>query len=301
MAFVGTILAIAVVLPINLTANCFTNDDGTLECYSSPYDKNLTNYEMTTIENIPVLEITDDLENQFSWYNAIFGASFKIFGSNYGSFLGRLYAIVAVSWIMIFYCLHLLKREWIDALALRRVFYLEGSHWENRIDELNDTVLKDESDDDDSDDDRKPGALRYRRLINKRRKKRKKKKKKKDLVNDRPPWIPHPEQRDTVPNIELYSVLVGQIPSAPSEIAQEKNDGGHEAAAQDLKAAIDWQLRVTVSDIFELNSDIYDIISQLNSSFCKLNRQHFLINAYRINLGFHRLLPQLQCYLMHRN
>jgi hypothetical protein len=249
MAFLGTILALCVVLPINLTANCVKNELGGFECYSSPHEKNNTNYEMTTIENIPVLEITDDLKNEYSWYNSIFGASFKIFGSNYGSFLGRLYAIVAVSWIMIFYCLHLLKREWIDALALRRVFYLESRHWENRVDELHDTVLKDdfEDDDDDEDNDKKRGALRRRRFINKGGKPPKKKmKKKKNYANERAPWIPHPEQRDTVPNIELYSVLVGQIPSAPSELAENK-DGDHEAAALDLKSAIDWQLRVTVS------------------------------------------------------
>ena len=34
----------------------------------------------------------------------------------------------------------------------------------------------------------------------------------------RDPWIQHLEQRDTVPNIELYSVLFHNIPALPSEV-----------------------------------------------------------------------------------
>ncbi len=253
MAILGTFLGGCIILPINLTANCFQDDGGFTSCYDTPNNLNLTNYEVTTIENIPILDISDELLNEFNWWHSIFGASFKIFGSNYGSFLGRLYAIVLVSWIMIFYCLHLLKKEWVDALALRRIYYLEGRHWENRIEELNDTVLKEDLEEsDDEKEDLKPGALRKRRLINKGGKgpqlvKKKKKKKKKSIINDRPPWIPHPEQRDTVPNIELYSVLVGQIPAVPSEIANDEKNNGDDDAANEMKQSLDWQLRVTVS------------------------------------------------------
>ncbi len=243
-AMLGTILAICIVLPINLTADCNWND-GFLACTRN---STLSNYEITTIENIPILEVDEVLIEKYGWQISIVGASFSIFGSNYGSFLGRLYAIVCVSWIMIFYCLHLLKKEWVDALALRRVFYLEGRHWENRIQELNDTVLKDPSmDSDDEEEDEKNATefLRNRRLKNKMQvKKQLKKKRKKRVMNDRDPWIPHPEQRDTVPNIELYSVLVGQIPAIPSEIADQNDNNTFD---DDIKSSIDWQLRVTVS------------------------------------------------------
>ena len=234
-----------------------------MECQPFPSGKNLTNYEMTTIENIPILAISDDLEEEYTWWNSIFGATFKIFGSNYGSFLGRLYAIVLVSWITTFYCLHVLKKEWIDVLGLRRIYYLEGRHWENRVDELRDTMLLYENLDDEEEDeeeDLQPGALRNRRRINKGIKKKnsmkeikRKKKKKHNALDDRPPWIPHPEQRDTVPNIELYSVLVGNIPAVPSEMSTLNREEGEEgddeanAAAQELNSSIDWQLRVTVS------------------------------------------------------
>lgn len=69
----------------------------------------------------------------------------------------------------------LLWNEWIDNLALRRVFYLEHDHYKERKDEL-----------------KYLGSLTDPEL---------------DFQSKRPPFIPHPEVRDTVPNISLYSVL----------------------------------------------------------------------------------------------
>lgn len=82
-------------------------------------------------------------------------------------------------------------------------------------------------------------------MINRRRVKRNstKKKKRKD-VKKRDPWIPHPEQRETVPNIELYSVLVGNVPSLPSEIAAE---GDLESMGFSRRECLDWQLAVTAA------------------------------------------------------
>ncbi len=198
------------------------------------------------------MELNEELQSQYGWTVSVFGASFKIFGTNYGSFLGRLYAIVAVSWILVLYCLRILKKEWVNALALRRVYYLEGKHWENRIQELNDTVLNDDAfDSSDDEDESKAALIRKRRLINKgkgEKFKKMKRKKKRRVVNDRDPWIPHPEQRDTVPNIELYSVLVGQIPAVPSEILNNDDNTAGETG-DEIKNTIDWQLRVTVSCI----------------------------------------------------
>jgi hypothetical protein len=296
MALVATALAAVVVLPINLTANCHTDENGYFSCYSSPHDTNLTNYERTTIENIPILDISNELLNEFNWYNSIFGASFKIFGTNYGSFLGRFYAIVGVSWVLTFYCLHILRKEWVDILALRRVFYLEGRHWENRIEELNDTVLKDDMDssDDDETSNSKPGALRKRRLVNKK-KKGLKKKKKKDAISNRPQNIPHPEQRDTVPNIELYSVLVGEIPAVPSEIAHERTGVGNDANSNVnvLKFSIDWQLQVTVRCclcsflFFVLYSHLF--LTTKSFIYQTHDRRRSLTNVCQISQDFHLL------------
>ena len=66
-------------------------------------------------------------------------------------------------------------REWIDNLALRRVFYLEYDHWKERQEEL-ELVFSLTSDQD-------------------------------EFQETRPPWLPHPELRETTPNVAMYSVL----------------------------------------------------------------------------------------------
>lgn len=170
----------------------------------------------------------------------------------YNTLLGRLYAVVAFSWILVGYTLNLMSREWVDALALRRVYYLEGMHWENRVNELNQTVLNNDFDDDSDEEEERVGSTVKRRRVNKPNKKNKKKNKKKKNAeaNQRDPWIPHPEQRETVPNIELYSVLVGNIPSLPSEVTA---DGDFESMGFSKKQTLDWQLAVTVSFAFLLH------------------------------------------------
>jgi preprotein translocase subunit SecG len=249
VSILATIIGIALILPLNITARCFSfseDDYVSPQCNSSDY--NITNYEQTTLANIPSLDAGSG--DGVSWLYGWFGSSVSIFGSKFSSYLGRLYAVVGFSWILVFYTLHLMKKEWVDALALRRVYYLEGFHWENRISELHQTVLNYESDSSDDGADMKPGAMEKRRMINRSRvsrsNKRKKKKKSKDVVK-RDPWIPHPEQRETVPNIELYSVLVGNIPSLPSEVAAE---GDLESMGFSRSECLDWQLAVTVSILF---------------------------------------------------
>ena len=69
----------------------------------------------------------------------------------------------------------LIWNEWIDNLALRRVFYLEQDHFRERKHEL-----------------QYLGTLSDPEI---------------EFQSARPPYIPHPEIRDTVPNISLYSVL----------------------------------------------------------------------------------------------
>lgn len=62
-------------------------------------------------------------------------------------------------------------------------------------------------------------------------------------LTNRDPWIPHPEQRDTVPNIALYSLLVGGLPSLPEQSAEAFDT---EATINFSKReSIDWQLSIT--------------------------------------------------------
>lgn len=200
MAVLGTILGLCVVLPINYTVKCQTDDI----VDSSKCDKNITDFGKTTISNIP--EMGEETTN---WK--------KIFELNH--IYGRLYTIVAVSWIMILYCIRVLDKEWVNALALRSVFYHEGKHFENRKRELEETIWKDETEEEE---------VFVRRMINKGL----------DRLDSEqsneyhiPLNIPHPEQRETIPNIGLYSVLVGNIPVPP----------------ENHKDKTGWQLRVGVS------------------------------------------------------
>lgn len=168
-----------------------------VQCNGHSY--NLTTYERTTLLNIPSLNF-----NSQTFLNR-----------NDSALLGRLYAVVFCFWIVYFYACYQLRKEWVEILAMRRVYYLEFDHWADRKEELMATLLSAEMDDDYENEER---------------------------LNHREPWIQHPEQRDTVPNISLYSVLVGGVPAIPKDI------GGDQTAYEEfLKQNIDWQLAVTAS------------------------------------------------------
>ena len=92
----------------------------------------------------------------------------------------RLWVIVLVAWAIYYYTCRLIWEQWIENLALRRVYYLEFNHYKARQQEIADT--KDN-----------PDAMD-------------------PLLNHRPAFLPHPELRDTVPNVSLYSVLY-KLPS----------------------------------------------------------------------------------------
>jgi len=68
---------------------------------------------------------------------------------------------------------------------------------------------------------------------------------KKHNLRKRNPWIPPPEQRETVPNIELYSVLVGGLPCLPSEVLISNCKDGK--GLNKAHSAIDWQLELVSS------------------------------------------------------
>ena len=282
MAILGTFLGLFIVLPLNLSASC-SFDQYMFTCLQS----NQTDYEVTTIESIPVLNITSSDD---SWWTVVIMSSFNLYEGENRAYLGRLYGIVIVAWIMILYCTRVLEKEWVDALTLRRLFYLENSHWKNRIDEKKNTIERD-----DDDDDLKPGAIFKRRMINKGTKNGKSSKAKKLDIRKRPINIPHPEQRDTVPNIELYSVLVGNIPVAPAQIrggTTQTGDLGQSIYKGD-DVSLDWQLRVTVSIYVSYSNDhpFCCALTKLNLDY-NFDRLVFSINVFLINLDFRHLWLQ---------
>ena len=118
----------------------------------------------------------------------------------------RLYAIVLCAWIVTYYLCVELANEWKDILKLRRKYYFEADHYQDRMKQ----VRKNEE------DSRLESAF--------------------DLGN-RDPWIPHPEHRNTVSNIGLYSLLCGNIPSLPLK----------EAKNYTAQQEMDWKIALTTA------------------------------------------------------
>ena len=94
----------------------------------------------------------------------------------------------------------LLWHEWIECLALRRVYYLESDYYEERLEELDEIFTNGDPED--------------------------------PFQKIRPPFLPHPEMRETVPNISLHSALF----KLPNNLCTKS--GAHE----DDKCLMDRQL-----------------------------------------------------------
>mmetsp|Transcript_40407 Transcript_40407/g.48445 ORF Transcript_40407/g.48445 Transcript_40407/m.48445 type:complete len:406 (-) Transcript_40407:228-1445(-) len=251
VSLLTTVLALGVVLPLNVYSydQCYTNKDLTCFKAEGKYGTNFTNYDRTTSANIPQLQEhsiggIDDFFLESIWHD-----------QRYWYLLASMYSISFCALIVYIYFCSLLKQEWVEMLALRRVYMLENDHHGRRDVELQSTIYYEDDDDDDDDSqlslegDSYHGkdipTLQSRRM--KKKMEKLKRKRKKFLAKRRDPWIPNPEQRDTVPNIELYSVLVAGLPKLPSEVI-DKDD--IETTIGFSKAqAIDWQLTV-VSTFF---------------------------------------------------
>jgi len=233
VSLLGTILCLVVILPLNLSAQCYNVDDEDANVTSLCLDTtvyNKTDFEKTTLANIPQLS-----NSQFE----------RIWGGGYGGLLGRLYTIVFCSWIITFYVFYTARKEWLDIHAMRRVYYLESDVWGERKRELQKTPLLDPHDNDGDDDyfdqeddndldiDSKSGANDNCTDHDDDD----------SILENRDPWIPHPEQRDTVPNIALYSILVGSLPSLPNQFCE--GEDVEKAVVFSKRQSIDWQLEVT--------------------------------------------------------
>jgi len=220
VALLATALCIGICLPINYTV-CFSDEKRTKECSLQQSFVNMTNFEKTTLAAIPQIIPRSD----------------KIFATTIApsSLLTRFYTIVLVAWLLYLYIIRLLQREWIENLALRRVYYLEADHWGHRIDDSRQVEFSDSESDDSMDDTIQKGNQQQR----------KKNKRNINYRNYRDPWIPHPEMPETVANIELFSVLVGNLPSSLSEILYDPRDTlAHNLTKKDI---LQWQLNVTAA------------------------------------------------------
>ena len=165
-----------VTLPLNYTAGCDPRVSGADVCKNIT---GLTDFEKTTLANIPgygssaldeeALRDSGAFDPENIW--TFIKESVRIVTG----ITPRLYGVVLVAWAIYVYTCYLLANEWGDNLALRRAFYLEKNHYEDRKEELDYlSTLQDAED---------------------------------PLQNQRPPFLPHPELRENVPSVCLYSVL----------------------------------------------------------------------------------------------
>ena len=203
----AVLLYILIVLPVFKTAQCsiVSGDFDSPRCL----EQNFTGYQRFTIENVADNIFEEELNA--TGYHRLFT----------GYFLARLYTVVFVSWIITCYTCALLEKEWRDILAMRRVYYLEADHWGDRNAELHETLLREERENINGSMNDIESARNYAKI--------------------RDPWVHHPEQRDTVPNVQLYSVLVGGLPGLPTEAFLQEDI----KAVFSRKQSIDWQLAVT--------------------------------------------------------
>ena len=203
-------ICIGIILPLNLTA-CYEDAD----C-----NEDLTNYGRTTIANLVYIDTETTSNSPFSsWFWA---------GQNVPTLI-RLYVYALCTWYITWFVLKNIERDWRENLVLRRVYYLEADHYGNRQNELGGTVYRPEAEGDAAAGDDGEGNVVST-----------------GKHKHRNPWIPNPEHRDTVPSIELYSVLVGGLPSLPDEIVNSK-DEMKAALGFSNRANIDWQLAVATT------------------------------------------------------
>lgn len=131
-----TALCLFAILPMNLTARCYYEEyeGAPMACFNYA-QTNLTNYEVTTMANIPDL---------FNVTSPLLDSVFSIERINS---LGRFYGIVLCTWIVYYVACKRMHLEWKSLLALRRVYYLERDHWSERRRELENSLLRSRKDD----------------------------------------------------------------------------------------------------------------------------------------------------------
>ncbi|CAB9500392.1 DUF221 domain-containing protein [Seminavis robusta] len=222
----GLFIYTLILLPLYWTAGC--SDAPSSDEAIKNHCTNLTNYDWTTLANIePEIEL----------------GKISVVGLSI-----RLYIVVFCSWFVNWYACYELKQEWKDILAMRRFYYLERDHWRER--QAEDQEASPRSSQFNA---RKSQSMAYRRRVSSmwtasaKNDKTNNNYKEPDYVNERDPWIPHPEYRDTPPSVALWSVLVGKIPSKPKTHRCEENDDDEEdpESPNSAHSNREWQLSVT--------------------------------------------------------
>jgi Late exocytosis, associated with Golgi transport len=282
ISMLATLLCCGLLLPLYTSAPCLP-DFLASNKYMSLYECNatLTTFRQTTLSHVP------DLQPDFT-------------PNARAAILSRMYVVVLAFWIVTLYAFYLLRQEWVELLALRRIHYLESTRggekqssqeWTRRLAyggrrrqqplpqpsssnaadngsstnsnsnsvnrsegglgldgrdlsrsvNADDDYTDEDSDDDENDEEEEEPHLTHRR-----------------------PWIPHPEQPDTVPNVEPYSLLVGHLPFPP--VPQSSRGGGDVTTTTTTRANGSSALPTS-----EMDADIDDVEDGLPSSSASLD------------------------------
>ena len=228
ITFFAAFLFIVILLPIYITSQCWQSSTQAEYDQCFPNATNLTaltNYERTTIANVAP-------------------ANARTIRSAVGGSLWRLYMTAVCFWAILIYALRALDNEWVQVLAIRRVYYLEHDVYKERRQEIK---IKEQYAAMEDKMKRRQTADYYEYV----RDERSDNGAEGDLLEDcqylnaREPWIPHPEQPENIANVSLYSVLVGKLPALP----EEATDSYDAESAQDYtkRDSIDWQLSLTAT------------------------------------------------------
>mmetsp|Transcript_37114 Transcript_37114/g.42454 ORF Transcript_37114/g.42454 Transcript_37114/m.42454 type:complete len:1352 (+) Transcript_37114:147-4202(+) len=196
VSILATILCMVMLLPLYYTAQCDPLRVSRIKC--EEHSQN-TDFERLTIMNVVADYYTDivfsngtttsqkqSMEASYRNESTINFIDYDLLRTMTWTWTWTLgvterYLAFAVTITLItIYTCYLLWHEWIECLALRRVYYLESEYYEERLDELDD--IRRNSDPEDP------------------------------FQKVRPPYLPHPEMRETIPNVSLHSVLY-KLPS----------------------------------------------------------------------------------------
>lgn len=211
VALFASVLFLCILLPLYATAGCATTPQWK-GCAGT--NGTFTDYERLTLANIP---------------SVFTPTSGKLTGTpDVTSVRARLFTVVLVFWTLALYTCWQLRQEWREILAMRRVYYLEHDVWGARQEELNETLFYKSTQKSNTND---PNSTCYDQD-------------EPHLIH-RDPWIPHPEPRETVPNVALYSLLVGCVPSLPEHVS--KQQALHAQQDKHTSSLLDWQLEMAVT------------------------------------------------------
>ncbi|KAG7359065.1 protein of unknown function DUF221-domain containing protein [Nitzschia inconspicua] len=212
VSVVATVLMVVLLLPLYYTTACDPLMLGLQTCLNQ---MNLTDFEQLTIANVPPYSFSPLLNGTTAIQ--INGSSVVLMDGRDNPLIGRVWIpglssryvapVFAMIIITIFTC-YLLWYEWVECLALRRVYYLESEYFLERMEELDSLKMNEDPED--------------------------------PFQENRPPFLPHPEMRETIPNVSLNSVLF-QLPYSLKEYrGRNGEEGGKSLLERQLDATVNF-------------------------------------------------------------